>query len=539
MPLVARSSDTDKKNSTTKDKVARISKKTGKPNPSVVAIREKYRLDEARQKANFAKATEEKVLRRTQDLASNPATPNLNASDKEKIRGWLSGNIYSNSANLIKASRYLYYRSPIYAKMIDLYVDMYCLDCRKVTPNYDFTKGLDQSKTLKQYEETLKYLDLMSLQNNMVMPLKNMWIQDISFNLYFHDEFGSFFWYIDPSEAIIDGYYSADGGYCYSMALNMNAWRGTYRQSLIEFFGSPLKEMWAEYERTGIKYIHVPAEYSFVVKFRTDLMDSVIPPLIGYLTQLAGLNDLIDIQANADDLSFYRMIYLPLKTLSGANVSDDWEITPDLAIEYFKIAADTAIPAGVSSAVIPGDELKTIDFSDNVTEDVNRVENSQQQILGAAGGTGALLNATKAINNTALINAALKSESHYVLNSVLPQIEAWTNLQLSLAMSDHCHVSLMPVTIFTKEEYRKSLLESMQYGYMYRLQYGTLLGFSEKQTMAELEFESAVLGLQNKMIYPLSSSFTSNGGETGQVGEGRPQADAATLSPSGERSRNR
>ena len=228
-----------------------------------------------------------------------------------------------------------------------------------------------------------------------------------------------------------------------------------------------------------------------------------------------------------------------LSTLSGAKNSDDWKISPDLAIDYFKIAADTAIPSGISSAVIPGDELKTIDFSDSVTESVNRVENSQQQILGSAGGAGALLNATKAVNNTALINAALKSESHYVINPVLPQIETWVNLQTSLIVSDHCHMSLMPVTIYTKEEYRKNLLESMQYGFMYRLQYGTLLGFTERQTMAELKFESEVLGLQNKMIYPLSSSFTSSGNaKIGQVGEGRPLTDDTALSPSGERSRN-
>ena len=525
--------------SASKSKVAQISSEIGKPNQSVNAIKERYRLDEERQKANFAKATEDKVFQKTRDITKNATLPTLSASDRERIKAWLSGNIYTNSTNLIKASRYLYYRSPIYAKMIELYVDMYCLDCRKITPNYSFTKEFNNKDILKDYEETLKCLDNINLQGNLHGPLVNMWLQDVSFNLYFHDDYGSFFWYIDPSEAIIDGYYNADGGFCYSMALDMSKWRSAYKQDLIEFIGSPLKEMWDEYERTGIKYIHVPAEYSCVLKFRTDMMDVIIPPLIYYLIQLAGLNDLCDIQADADDLSFYKMIYLPLSTLSGAKNSDDWKVSPDLAIDYFKIAADAAIPAGISSAVIPGDELKTIDFSDSVTESVNRVENSQQQILGSAGGAGALLNATKAVNNTALINAALKSESHYVLNSVLPQIECWTNLQTSFNVSNHCHMSLIPVTIYTKEEYRKNLLESCQYGFMYRLAYGTLLGFTERQTMAELKFESEILGLQDKMIYPLSSSFTSSGVEKGQVGEGRPQSDPSTLSPSGERSRNR
>ena len=537
---MARTKNTSTNTSASKEKVAKITGEVGVPNQTVAAIKERYKLDEERQKANFAKATEDKVFRKTRDVTRNAVIPSLTSSDREKIKAWLSGNIYTNSTNLIKASRYLYYRSPIYAKMIELYVDMYCLNCRMVSPNYDFVKGIDPNKSLKQFDDTLKVLDNMDLQGNLHGPLKNMWLQDVSFNLYFHDEYGSFFWYIDPSEAIIDGYYNADGNFCYSMALNMSLWKSSYRQDLINFIGSPLKEMWDTYEKTGVKYVHVPAEYSCVLKFRTDMMDAIIPPLVFYFAQLAGLLDLSDIQADADDLSFYRMIYLPLKTLTGAKNSDDWSITPDLAIDYFKIAADTAIPSGISSAVIPGDELKTIDFSDSVTENVNRVENSQQQILGSAGGAGALLNATKAVNNTALINAALKSESHYVLNSVLPQIQAFANLQTSLQISDHCHVTLLPVTIYTKDEYRKNLLEANQYSFSSRLCYGTLLGFTERQTMAQLKFENEILGLPNLMQYPLSSSFTSSGKEeVGQVGQGRPMVDDTALSPSGERSRNK
>ena len=263
--------------------------------------------------------------------------------------------------------------------------------------------------------------------------------------------------------------------------------------------------------------------------------DVVIPPLLPYLSQLANLNDLIDSQADADDLSFYRMIYMPLKVLGGAKVSDDFEVSPDLALNYFKILQDNAIPSGVSSGVIPGDELKTIDFSDNVSEDVNRVENSQQQILGGAGGVGALLNATKAVNNTELIKSALKAESAYVL-TVLGQIEAWTNLQLKLSVNDACRVSYCPVTIYTKEDYRKTILEANQYSFSLRLLYGTLIGVAEREMIAALRFETQVLGLQNEMIYPLQSSYTTSNDGDGEPG--RPEKDAGELSPSGERSRN-
>lgn len=523
--------------STSKPQVGKVNGNVGKPNQSVEAIREQYKKEEERQKNNYTKASEEKIQRKLRDLSRNQTSSiSTTSATKDTIKGYLTGDIYSNSSNLISASRYLYYRSPIYTRICNTYANMYCLQCRNVSPNYSFVKEMDETKTLKQYNSTLDLLDVFALNNNMQAPLLNMWIEDVSFNLFFHDDTGSTFWRIDPSEAVIDSFYQVDGGTCYGFAIDMSKWRSQYRQQLIEWLGDPLKSMWQEYERTNVKYIHVPAEYSMVLKFRTDVIDAVIPPVLANLSGLANLNDLVDNQANADDLSFYKLIYLPLKVLNGAKMSDDWEITPDLAIDYFKIAATSAIPAGVSSAVIPGDELKTIDFSDNVSEDVNRVEQSQQQILGSSGGVGALLNATKAVNNTALINAALKNESAYVLGSVLPQITAWTNMQLMLNLSNYCHVEYFPVTIFTKDDYAKSLLEANQYSYSYRLAYGTLLGFTERQTMAQLKFENDILGLPNIMKYPLQSSYTQTGESSGEVG--RPQTPDDELTPSGERSRN-
>ena len=520
--------------------VATVKESVGKQNQSVAAIREQHKYEEQRQMKMYANAKEEKVMRTIRDISKNATTPSITTINRDMIRGYLTGNIYSNAKNLINASRYLFYRSPIYNKMIYTIAGMYCLDARMLTPDYSFEKGMDVTQSLKQYDDTLDFLDILNLQNNMNPVLVNTWIDDVSFNLFFKDNEGSTFWHIDPTEAIIDSIYMYRGGWCYGFALDLSKWRSTQRQQLIEWLGEPLTSMWKEYETTGIKYVHVPAEYSMVLKFHTDLMDAIIPPMLHNFIPLANLNDLSDTQASADQLSFYRMIYLPLPTMSGAKNPDEFEITPDLAIDYFEIATQNAIPSGVSSAVIPGKELKTIDFSDNVSEDVNRVENSQQQILGSAGGIGALLNGNKLVNNSALIKAALKSESAYVLNSILPQIETWTNLQLYLNVSKPCRVNLLPVTIHTKEDYQQKLLEANQYSYSYRLAYGTLLDISERETMAQLTFETQVLKLQELMQYPLQSSYTtSNDGEKGEVGEGAPEKPAEELSPEGERSRNK
>ncbi len=505
-----------------------------KNNPPVSEIKDRFAQEQKREKENYAKASDDKIKKTLRDLTKNNTGISLTSTNKDKIKGWLTGNIYGASNNLIEASRYLFYRSPLYAKMIYLYADMYQLNCRKVTPAYDFTKEMDANKTLKQYEATLKFLDKLNLAGNMNGPLVDMWVQDVTFNLFFHDDTGSMFYRLDPRWCIIDGKVMMDGGTCYTFAVDMTRFNNERGKQLIEFLGYPLDEMWREYERTNIKYIHCPEDASMMLKFRSDLIDAVIPPLIPYLPFMASLNDLADDQVVADGLSFFKMIYLPLKTLSSAKTSDDWAITPDLAIDYYDIAANEAIPDGVSSAVIPGDELKTVDFSDTVSQDVNRVEKMQSQILGASGGAGALLNSEKAVNNTALINAALKAESAYVISSVLPQINAWQNMQLYFNVNGYCRTECLPVTIYTKEDYRKAMLEAMEYSYSYRLAYGTLIDMSERDTMAMLNFEQNVLGLQNLMVHPLNSSHTQSG--TGEVGA--PEKDPTELSPSGDRSRN-
>ena len=515
--------------------VTTVSEKIGKPNMSVAAIREQYAQEQERQAKNYANA-KDAAVRYLRDVEKAIKNRNIVITDREKVRSYLTGNIGGNGKELIRASRYLYYRSQIYHKLVHFYADMYCLECRNVTPPYDFTNPMDSKKALKQFNDTLDFLDIMNLKNNFNEVFINLWIEDASFNLFFHDDTGALFYRIEPEECIFDSKYMLGPGL--GFAMDMSKWKSPARQKLIEQLGSPLKEMYEEYDRTKIKYVHVPDQYSAAFKLRLDLWDTIIPPIIAMFMQLANLNDLVDIQADADELSIFKLIYYPLKILSNGK-TDDFEVTPDLALDYFNRMVEDALPKNVSAAPIPGDELKVIDFSNDTTKDIDRVEQSQSQILGSAGGAGALLDAQRAINNTALINAALKNETTYALSSILPQIESFTNRMLKFYVSNPCHVSYFPVSIYTKEDYRKTLLESLQHGYPYRLSYGTLLNFTERETMGQLMFNQEVLGLHDLMIHPLQSSYTLSGeSEKGEVGQGRDPIPDDQLSPSGDRSRN-
>ena len=216
--------------SVSKVETASVSKPVGRQNQSVAAIREQYKIEEEKQKQYYASASEDKVMRTLRDLTkSSGSTSSLTKTDKQTIRGYLTGNIYSNSTNLINASKYLYYRSPIYSQIIDKYSSMYCFDCRFLDVNYTFQKGLD-NKILKQLDDTINFLDIISLNNNVSGAIKNMWLCDVSFNLFFHDDSGSFFYPIDPTEAVIDSFYETKTGYCFGMALDMSKWKNQQRK---------------------------------------------------------------------------------------------------------------------------------------------------------------------------------------------------------------------------------------------------------------------------------------------------------------------
>ena len=464
--------------------------------------------------------------------------PNISAINKEELKRWIK-NVGGNEKNLRNTARYLYYRSNIYYRLVNWYASMFCLDCRKITPNYDITKEATDStakEILRSYSNTLNCLDILNVQNNMYEALVTVFREDVYYGLLLSDDKGSFFYQLDPDECVIDGKYFYG---CYGFSVDMSKWRNTQKQNLMNMIGEPVVSMYKEYEKdTTQKYVHCPAKYSVCFKFRTDTFNMNIPPFLPLFLQLAGLEDLVDIQAEADALAIYKLIYMPMEVLSGARNADDFEVSPDLATQYFQKMIDSGqIPENIGKAVIPGKELKTIDFEKSVDKDTNSVEISSNQILQTAGG-GAVINANK-ITSTAAFLAWLKAETEFAISPLIPQIDGFVNLQLSYMMTKPSKVKHFECSVYTRDELAEKMLTSCQYGYSNRLAYGTLIGVSEKEQLAQIYLETEVLKLQDKMIYPLSSSFTtSNDGYTPETGQGAPEKDADDLTESGDRTRN-
>ena len=497
-------------------------------NPAIEEIRATFNAEENRRKQNYEQAME--AIKKMRD-PDKPALTMLSSYDREKIRGYLQ-RPYSNERNLRDAATYLYFRSQILYRLCHWYASMWSLDCRQVIPEYSLTKDNDPEKMLSQYENTLNVLDAYHIQGNWHDVALRCYMEDVCFTIFFRDDKDAFFYILDPDDCKIDGrYYTGD----FSYSVNMAKWKTPQRKQLIEWLGEPLTSMWKEYERTGNKWVSMPEEWGAAFKFNSDRIDLVLPPMSAILQQIAGLNDIADLQALKDEASVYKLLLLPMKTLSGAHTSDEWQISIDILLEYYNKMLNI-LPDYVAAAPIPGELTNdnVIDFSTtSADKDIDRLSQSQDTLTATSGG--GIMN-MQYVNSTAALNAWLKAESEFAISSLMPQIEGFTNRMLRYDVKGTpCRVKYFEVTIFTKQELQESLLSSCQYSFSNRMAYNTFNGISEKATLAMEFFETKVLNLPEIMNHPLQSSYTTS--NTGDEA-GRPETPDEELSPSGDRSRN-
>lgn len=217
-----------------------------------------------------------------------------------------------------------------------------------------------------------------------------------------------------------------------------------------------------------------------------------------------------------------------MKTL-GSDV-DDWAVNPEIMIQYFNRMLEEALPPYISAAIVPG-ELHEISFPDDATGDVTKVEKATKEILNTAGGAQ-ILNLNSASNSTAFKYGVL-ADSEFSLSTLIPQIQAVINRLLSNWISEPCKVKFFDVSIYQKDDFKKSILESCQNGLPNKILYNTLNGVSEKDTLAMNFLEENCLNLSEK-FRPLSTSYT----QTGDKASGGQEKDQSDLSDEGLKTRD-
>lgn len=493
--------------------------------PSTTELRNWYNKNK-RNIENYAAAMD--GARQLKDITKT-SVKTISAFNKDSLRTYLK-NIGSNEKNLRNLSRYLYYRCHPYYRLIMYNATMFDLNARSVIPEYDLVKGGDANKMLKSYQETIQTLDKMNLQYEMLKAYATCFREDVFYGCAYYDEQGLFILPLDPDYCQISGAYSSGD---FSFHMDVTYWRS--RQTLLEMLGEPFQSMYRAYESSNEKWQPMPDEYAICLKARAEDWETVVPVFSGLLSGIINLIDLDDLQAIADEQDIYKMIWLELETINSSKDPDDWKISPDIVIEYFNRMINEALPDYTSAAIIPG-KIDQISFNNDKATDTNKIAKSTETLFNSAGGGQVLNSAT--ISGTTAFNAAIKADTELAISMLLPQTQGWVNRFLGYWVSNPSKVKFFEVSAYTKDEFKKNLLEAAQYGLSTKLAYNTLNSFSEMDTLALNFLEEEVLHLSDKLI-PLQSSYTQSGNDNSSGKDGAPTKDDTTITDDGEASREK
>ena len=183
------------------------------------ADRKTYIQELEAQQKRFAET--QNAFKQVRDVTKTTRQISISSYSKENVIKYLQ-NIDSYEDELRGLSRYLFYRCQPYFRLIMYNATMFDLNARYVVPSYDPTGDNDKESILKNYYDTLVWLDRMSLQGNFLQVLINNFIEDVFYGCCWLDETGMFILKIPPEYCRISGkYFTGD----YSFSVDMSKYK--------------------------------------------------------------------------------------------------------------------------------------------------------------------------------------------------------------------------------------------------------------------------------------------------------------------------
>lgn len=503
---------------------------TSPPKKSPEEIR--HWMSENREYLNFAsKTSAESALKQIRDYTKSTNYRTISSFDRSSLRTYLQ-NVSSNEKNLRNLSRYLYYRSQVYYRLIAYNANMFCLDARSVIPNYDIMGDNDDQAILQSYTDTLNALDKMDLQYEFLKIYMACFREDVFYGVYYFDpgseDTTSFVILpLDPDYCKIAGVYPTGD---FAFAMDMSYFRN--HSELLEYWGEPFQSLYNTYQNENVKWQVMPPEYGICLKARAEDWETVVPVFAGLLNSIISLVDQEDISAIADQQSIYKLIWMEMETFDN-DQPNDFKVDPEsVGIPYFNKMVEEALPDYTSAAIVPG-KLNTISFDDDQATDTTKIEQATETVLNTSGGAQILNSAS--ISGTTAFNAAIKSDTEFAISMLLPQTQAVVNRIISYYVDNPSKVKFFEISTYTKQEFKENVLRDNEYGLAPKLLVNSLNGFSEKDTLAINHLESNILKLS---FTPVSSTHTQSGSSVIN-GDTKPTLSDTVITDDGEASRDK
>lgn len=491
-----------------------------KKQPTSAEMREWYIKNKAALE-NYAKAKEAAM---TLKDVTKTSSRTIGTFSKDTLRTYMK-NPTAQYKNLRKLSRFLYYRSSAYRRLIWYSATMIDPSAHSIIPIIDPRNDNDPEEIQNSFYDTANEVEKMNLALEMLKLYIICFREDVAFGCVYWDDEGFFVLPLDADYCEINGMYPSGD---FSFAMDMTYF--SRRQELLEFWGEPFNSMWKAYQKdtTNGKWQSMPAENCICFKVNIDDWEYPLPPYMAMFNSLINLCDMEDIQAIAEEQQIYKLIVGKLETLSNATDADAWSVDPGLAAEYFNMLLEN-LPEYTTGAMSPL-PVDVISFTDDATTDVNRIENATKAVFNASGGAQ-ILNSSS-ISGTTAWNNAMIADTKMAISSLLPQTQQAINRLMSYHVTNPARIKFLDVSAYTKKDFKSQLEKDGTYGLPVKLAMNALNGYSAIETLSLNFLEEDVLHLSEKFV-PLQSSHTQSGSDTG----GAPTKDDNELTDEGAESR--
>lgn len=459
-------------------------------------------------------------------------TKTFTTFSKETLRTYMK-NPARNYKNLRNLSKFLYYVSQAYRRLVHYYANMPDLRYRSIIPRVDLNKGFSSKDDIQSYYDTVMFMDELPLSTEFYKMLVKAWVEDAAFGVaYFTDKGnGRYDMFILPLQSdycVITGLYP-DGSIAFDF--DMTYFSGS-NADMVEWFGEPFTTMYEEYQKDtrNNRYQPVPDDVAVALKVNLDTPDDILMPFMGMFASLISLNDLVEISAIADEQEIYKLLSVKVPLLNSDS-PDDFAIDINTAVAYYNQLVNN-LPDYTNAALLPGMDIDEISFDNNKVNDVSKVEQATKEVFNSAGGGQVLHNVN--ISGSTGLNLAMKTDELQALKPLLGEIEGIMNRLASYQLKNPAKIKFLEVTKYTSEEYKDSLIKSMNYGLPFAMTIGTLSGYSESDLIAMANVNNA-LGLTD-LFKPMATASTRSAEEsTG----GAPTKSDTEITDDGESSRDK
>lgn len=455
-----------------------------------VEERKKRLMDLEKYQASLAKLLVSDINKR--------ATKTYTKYSKEKYRQYIE-NPTSNEKNLREMSNFIYRVSLPYRRLINYLSDI-PLFYWNLIPQLDITSSNNSAdKIMKNYYKILQLLNNMAIPSEFRKVLNSVLREGVFYGFIYTDKNSFFIHKLDPEYCRI---VEIENG-CFNFAFDLSYFKKypTYLEYMDPYF-TTLYNIY-EGDTSNQRWQILDPTRTICIKVDPDIVDEILPALIGLFESIMDLIDASNLQRNKDEIQNYKLIIQKIPYFDDTKEVDDFSIDIDTALKFYRTLSDI-VPDAVGIALSPMD-IDTIDFkNDDNTSDL--ISSYVKNVFNNSGTSQLLFNQEK--TGSVGLDASIKVDVAWVWR-IVESIEKWIQRYIAYNSTGSAKYffEILRVDIFNKKNAIESELSLANSGVPNKLKLAATSGINPLETVSAQIFENQMLEIHKNWV-PLQTSYT-------------------------------